>query len=99
MERGFGLEMLKDAYANDLIDACVDVTGVVKVWSVVLSNSAIHCCWRCWLTCIDRWRPFDHVEGGSAFATFLRERPVFADDAAASQLPIDAPKGRRWGLD
>ncbi len=55
--------------------------------------------WRCWLTCIDRWRPFDHVEGGSAFAAFLRERPVFAGDAAALQLPIDALKGRRWGLD
>ena len=38
LERGFGLEMLKDAYANDLIDACVDVTGVVKVWSVVLKS-------------------------------------------------------------
>jgi hypothetical protein len=38
LERGLGLEMLKDADENDLVDACVSVTGVVKVWRVVLQS-------------------------------------------------------------
>ena len=53
---------------------------------------------RSWLMCSGRWRPFDHVDGGSAFAHFLQNRPVFAGDAAAPP-PIVAPEGRRWGLD
>ncbi len=38
LETGFGLEMLKDADENDLVDACVSVTRVVKVLRVLLQS-------------------------------------------------------------
>jgi hypothetical protein len=48
--------------------------------------------------CICRWRPFDHVNGGSAFALFMQQRPMFAGDAAVPQVQSVALEGRRWGL-